>query len=1073
MSEALKVKPQLPVEDKRKFHPQNFVHTSLFSEVYIFNDLPIQLNGIWDRIEDRGRFDEFFTHLVTLMSSFSPVEAYKWNHTETLKNLIYPMLEILGYGDFESSHHAFLDNHQISFINSEGNQIDLKPSVLICEDESGKNYIKKSTKGNIKSELEKYLKLPIVTSYYGATFDRKSAKYNIMKDELGKRGDVYTNLGPNDHAIEYLNILGTTWGIFTDGAIWRLYRKDASTTDSEKYYEFDFSELYNLYRTSKDDASDEHSEFFEVAKYFFWFFSFESLVKGFSVVPFAESVYQKSQVYVDKIEEDLKERFVHAMTITCNGFLETLRKKNALEDIRLIAKTSESLIFNIIFIRSCESRRVLPLHQDYLHVSLKVLIDKIKHFSSSDAYEVSERLVKQNLNDIFNKIISDDGTEIYDHIQKLHSIVDKGDNGFGITGFVESVFYPDEMLFYKKYKIKNCEMLKMLFHLFYNFNEGKNVQIPYNLITPRQLGSVYESFLEFQPEISTEKLYYVRKKLKNKTYWQWVNKSELPAGKNLFFPSVDKNDVIFTPNNKERKTTGSYYTPEYMVNHIVKETIGPLCIGKTASEILKIKVCDPAMGSGHFLLGAIDFLSRKIVEKDKNVSIMEIKKKLIESCIYGVDSNPSAVKLGKMSLWLATATAGKKLCKLDNHLCCNDSLSSEWKSKFMFTKDESFDALIGNPPWGAKEFDYTSIDNSLIKLVDIKNVNSFELFTFRCILEPKLKTFGFLIPRNVLRKWQYSNLRKHLLPNLNKIIDVGVFPGVLQEACAVIASNIVSSENIVFDYSIKKDNKESSENIINKKLVTAPYFLFAPDSDAVLENIVSKMEKGKKLSDIFEITRGISCSKTGIFSKCSCGTLTNPPKKKNSYGKYEKTCKDCSKLITLKTETTKVISDKQENKKYSPIVAGPDISSDKLHINKWILTGLEDINYKDDVFESKEKIFVKRNSDKIVGKVVTTKILATETVYILNPKIKLDLDTISKYLNSRLMTFYYEYRFNLGGALTNSITNENLSSLIIPDLIMSNCAREFTDALGLSQSDLNRVEEYLILHCTETKQDAA
>lgn len=91
---------------------------------------------------------------------------------------------------------------------------------------------------------------------------------------------------------------------------------------------------------------------------------------------------------------------------------------------------------------------------------------------------------------IFGKNISENGHEIYDYLKSLHEIVESGDNGFGITGFVESVFYSNEKKLFKKYKINNLNMVRLLYQLFYFTSENRNYQIPYNLITPRQLGSI-------------------------------------------------------------------------------------------------------------------------------------------------------------------------------------------------------------------------------------------------------------------------------------------------------------------------------------------------------------------------------------------------------------------------------------------------------------------------------------------------------------------------------------------------------------------------------------------------------
>src|SRR5881396_1976497 len=136
----------------------------------------------------------------------------------------------------------------------------------------------------------------------------------------------------------------------------------------------------------------------------------------------------------------------------------------------------------------------------------------------------------------------------------------------------------------------------------------------------------------------------------------------------------------------ERKATGTYYTPDYIVKYIVEQTVAPLleeiesrepvktshAAGKQdnsfANEVLKVNLCDPAMGSGHFLVEATTYLADQIVYhpttkfqaefvKGKSQEESEIaywRRRVVEACIYEVDLNPLAVELAKLSLWLTT-----------------------------------------------------------------------------------------------------------------------------------------------------------------------------------------------------------------------------------------------------------------------------------------------------------------------------------------------------------------------------------------------------------------------------------
>ncbi len=158
-----------------------------------------------------------------------------------------------------------------------------------------------------------------------------------------------------------------------------------------------------------------------------------------------------------------------------------------------------------------------------------------------------------------------------------------------------------------------------------------------------------------------------------------------------------------------RKQTGSYYTSRALVDFLVRRAIDPLAEGKSPREILSLKIADPAMGSGHFLVGATRRLAEHLLAayRDEIARVVSEGQDLTENealsdadippelqrvwndepralavcrlliagnCIYGVDKNPLAVDLAKVSLWLATAAADHPLTFLDHRLLCGDSL---------------------------------------------------------------------------------------------------------------------------------------------------------------------------------------------------------------------------------------------------------------------------------------------------------------------------------------------------------------------------------------------------------------
>jgi type I restriction-modification system DNA methylase subunit len=170
-----------------------------------------------------------------------------------------------------------------------------------------------------------------------------------------------------------------------------------------------------------------------------------------------------------------------------------------------------------------------------------------------------------------------------------------------------------------------------------------------------ELGSVYESLLDYHPEV---KIDGERSKFK------------LIAG-------------------TERKSTGSYYTPPELVRELIKSALEPVIADRLAKaatrddkerSLLSMKLCDPASGSGHFMLAAARRLGRELArvrsgETEPNpADYRHAVRDVIRRCIYAVDKNPLAVDLCKVALWIEGHEPGLPLSFLDHHVKCGDSL---------------------------------------------------------------------------------------------------------------------------------------------------------------------------------------------------------------------------------------------------------------------------------------------------------------------------------------------------------------------------------------------------------------
>jgi hypothetical protein len=140
-----------------------------------------------------------------------------------------------------------------------------------------------------------------------------------------------------------------------------------------------------------------------------------------------------------------------------------------------------------------------------------------------------------------------------------------------------------------------------------------------------------------------------------------------------------------SPTSTTRKATGTYYTPRVITDFLVRRTLHPLVAGKNAEDILRLRVVDPAMGSGAFLVAACRYLAEAVeraLVRDgewREVEVSEeersgIRRQVAERCLYGVDINPTAVQVARLSLWLSTLAGDRPLSFLDHHLAVGNSI---------------------------------------------------------------------------------------------------------------------------------------------------------------------------------------------------------------------------------------------------------------------------------------------------------------------------------------------------------------------------------------------------------------
>jgi hypothetical protein len=213
--------------------------------------------------------------------------------------------------------------------------------------------------------------------------------------------------------------------------------------------------------------------------------------------------------------------------------------------------------------------------------------------------------------------------------------------------------------------------------------EGRYLRgVDYKNLGSEELGSVYESLLELHPELNID------------------------AG----------TFALKTASGHERKTTGSYYTPSSLITCLLDSALDPVLDEAAKKDdpeaaILDLKVCDPACGSGHFLIAAAHRIAKRLAavwtgdEEPSPEATRRALRDVVGRCIYGVDINPMAVELCKVSLWMEALEPGKPLSFLDHRIQCGNSLLGTTPALMKNgIPDEAFKPIEGDDKEACKEF---------------------------------------------------------------------------------------------------------------------------------------------------------------------------------------------------------------------------------------------------------------------------------------------------------------------------------------------------------------------------------
>ena len=597
------------------------------------------------------------------------------NESQTEDDLIWPVLEELGWTEG-------LRQQNLSPLGRE----DVPDSLLF------KNADAKAKANRFPEEWKRYQFGGVVveSKRWARPLDRRS----------GRRGE---ETAPSTQMLRYLRRIdditngALRWGILTNGSKWRLYFSGARSV-SEQFFEIDIAGILDLPGQNNGLSALNEANRRHWLKIFYLIFrreAFEPL--GADPRTFHEKAIEEGKFYEDRVAEDLSNKvFGQVFPDLVRSIIKSAPEAN----LQKVRQSALILLYRLLFILYAEDRDLLPVkdsrYDDY-GLRNKVRLD------------VKER---KDRNDVFSKTAS----RYWGAIADLFIAIDEGDGSIGLPPYNGGLFDQERHAILTNIRIPDAVMARVIDALsFENTPDGRKY-INYRNLSVQQLGSIYERLLEYEV-------------------------------------TRDGEEITVQPNIFARKGSGSYYTPDDLVQLIISETIDPLVeerkcafketieeygrgdladdrkIGQLklfdpATALLDLKICDPAMGSGHFLVSLVDYMADQVItamaeaELDApkewgdyisplgerieairntilsnankrswtiNVDQLDdrhiIRRMVLKRCIFGVDKNPMAVELAKVALWLHTFTTGAPLSFLDHHLRCGDSLFGSWVKK--------------------------------------------------------------------------------------------------------------------------------------------------------------------------------------------------------------------------------------------------------------------------------------------------------------------------------------------------------------------------------------------------------
>lgn len=486
------------------------------------------------------------------------------------------------------------------------------------------------------------------------------------------------------------------WGLLTNGRFWRLYWAQARVR-AEGFVEIELPALIgDLPPPVPSGADPEHW-----LRVFMLLFGRNALIReGVRGETFLDVALAEGRRFEQQVTEALSRIVfdrVYPELVSAIGYAAPDPRPNEQSWRTEVRDTSLRLLFRFLFLLYAEDRDLLPVRHDvYRQYGLRPMRE--------EAAEIVDG----------KRTVSDRRTTWWPRLTELFGAIANGDTDMALPPYNGGLFDDSEAPLLSRISLPDRTLAGLIDAL--SRESESRRWINYRDLSVQQLGSIYERLLEREV-------------------------------------APDENDnLILRPSIFARRTTGSYYTPEELVRLILRRAIGPLLAERRqafanrvntlasdrrpkaerlrslsahdpAESFVKLRVCDPAMGSGHFLVSLVDYLADEVLTamseapalvawanaeqpyrsplaarierlrreirrsadenrwpvSDEQLNDRHLVRRIIlKRVIYGVDLNPMAVELAKLSLWLHSFTVGAPLSFLDHHLRCGDSLFGEF-----------------------------------------------------------------------------------------------------------------------------------------------------------------------------------------------------------------------------------------------------------------------------------------------------------------------------------------------------------------------------------------------------------